>query len=96
MTDEAPARERLHTVVRGRVQGVWFRDFTRRHAEALGLTGWVRNLPDGTVELAAEGPRPELEALLRHVRTGPPRARVDAVDVEWLPARGEDSGFEIR
>ena len=96
MTEEAPARERLHAIVRGRVQQVWFRDFTQRHAEALGLAGWVRNLPDGTVELAAEGSRPALEALLRHVRAGPPRARVDAVDVEWQSARGGGGGFEIR
>ena len=56
----------------------------------------MRNLPDGTVELAAEGSRPALEALLRHVRAGPPRARVDAVDVEWQSARAGGGGFEIR
>ncbi len=87
---------RLHALVRGRVQAVGFREFTRRHAAALGLAGWVRNLPDGDVEVVAEGPRPALDELLRHLRTGPRLARVDAVESEWLAATGERGWFAVR
>jgi acylphosphatase len=95
MAGEPPAAERLRAVVRGRVQGVGFREFTRRRAAALGLSGWVRNRPDGAVELEAEGPRLALNELLRHLRTGPRLARVDAVDVGWLPATGERGWFGV-
>lgn len=64
----------LHAVVHGRVQGVFFRASTQKKARALGLTGWVRNLPDGTVEVLAVGPRPALEALLAWLHEGPPLA----------------------
>jgi acylphosphatase len=86
---------RLHAIVRGRVQGVGFREFTRRHAAALGLAGWVRNLPDGTVELEAEGPRPALDELLRYLHTGPRLSRVDAVDIEWCAPSGKPGWFSI-
>ncbi len=94
--EKSSERTRLHAFVHGRVQGVWFRDFTRRHAAALGMSGWVRNLPDGRVELEAEGPRPALDELLRHVHAGQPRARVEAVAVEWLPPTGDHGGFIVR
>lgn len=86
---------RVHAYVRGRVQGVWFREFTRRHADALGLAGWVRNLPDGRVELEAEGPRAVLDELLRHVHGGPPSARVDAVEITWRAPMGETVPFVV-
>lgn len=95
-SDPSSHRVRLHAIVRGRVQGVWFRDFTRRHADALGLSGWVRNRPDGSVEVSAEGPRLALDELLRQVRAGPRRARVEDVEVAWLSATGEGGRFEIR
>jgi acylphosphatase len=92
-----PARvQRLHATVRGRVQGVGFREYTRRHAAALGLTGWVRNRPDGSVELEAEGPRATLDELLRRLHTGPRLSRVDAVEVCWQPPNGEQGWFSIR
>jgi acylphosphatase len=93
MEDESPLR--LRAVVRGRVQGVGFREFTRRHAAALGLCGWVRNRPDGSVELEAEGPRSALDELLRQVRTGPRLSHVEAVDAAWQWATGEDGWFRV-
>jgi acylphosphatase len=95
-TDPARAGERLRAVVQGRVQGVGFREFTRRHAAMLGLAGWVRNRPDGAVELEAEGPRPALDELLRRVHTGPRLARIDTVDVSWTAASGGYGPFVVR
>lgn len=90
------AQARLEVQVSGRVQGVGFRQFVRWHARQLGLTGWVRNEPDGSVYLVAEGPRERLEQLLRAVQQGPPAARVDNVQAHWLPAQGAFEAFEIR
>jgi len=88
---------RLRAVVRGRVQGVNFRAFTASHARRLGLTGYVRNLPDGTsVEVVAEGPSSALADLLKHLRQGPPLARVDRVETEWGPATGAFPDFRVR
>lgn len=88
-------RTRLHAIVRGIVQGVNFRYYTRREAQRLLVTGWVRNLPDGTVEVTAEGSRAQLERLLDFLRVGPPMARVTGVEATWLPASGEFTTFEI-
>ena len=74
---------RVHLRVQGRVQGVGFRYFVLRRAEDLGLTGWVRNLPDGDVEVEAEGPREALQGLIERVREGPAAARVDRVSEQW-------------
>jgi len=87
---------RLTAIVRGRVQGVFFRDFTRREASSLGLEGYVRNVPDGTVEVIAEGPRETVERLLQQVTLGPSSARVDRVEVEWQEPTGEFERFEVR
>jgi acylphosphatase len=86
---------RLHVWVEGRVHGVFFRDTTRRTAQALGLGGWVRNLPDGRVEAVFEGGRDLCEKALVFVHKGPPAARVDKVDSEWEAEEGLD-GFHIR
>lgn len=88
--------ERLHAVVRGRVQGVSFRYYTQAEALRLGLTGWVRNLRDGTVEVTAEGQRATLEQLLTFLHRGPTAARVAAVTPAWSPATGEFRLFDIR
>lgn len=88
-------RERLDAGVRGRVQGVGYRVFALRAGRALGLDGWVANMSDGSVRVVAEGPRPDLEALLERLREGPPAGWVDAVLVRWEPARGLDGGFRI-
>ena len=87
--------ERLHGVVKGDVQGVGFRFFLIRRAQALGLTGWVTNRDDGVVEFVAEGPRPALEQLERAAREGPRQARVSAVEVNWSEATGDLSRFDI-
>jgi acylphosphatase len=90
---KGPAR--VHAFVRGRVQGVGFRYFVNSQAHKLGVTGWVRNLPDGRVELVAEGLATNLEALLLAVGQGPAGARVDKVERMSEPHRGEFRRFEI-
>lgn len=87
--------ERLHAVVRGRVQGVSYRFYTRDMAASLGLTGWVANRSDGSVEVVAEGPRPALDQLLDWLRRGPPLARVDEVQAQFAPATREFTRFTI-
>lgn len=86
---------RARVKVRGMVQGVFFRAETRRQAHALGLSGWVRNVPDGTVEAAFEGKRSRVEQTIEWCRHGPPAASVESVDVDWEEPVGE-SGFEVR
>ena len=92
--------QRVHAIVRGRVQGVGYRAETQQQGRMLGLVGWVRNLPDGSVELEAEGPRAALDALLAWAALGPPGARVDALETRWLGAKedaaGAARGFEVR
>ena len=75
--------DRLHVVISGRVQGVGFRYAAYRQAEALGLTGWVRNLYDGRVEAEFEGERPALESMRLWCEEGPRFARVTSVDTAW-------------
>ena len=87
---------RLSARVHGMVQGVFFRDFTYKQAGALGLTGYVRNLPDGTVEAVAEGSKEALERLLEQIRVGPPAAQVARVDFQWQDPSGEFDRFEVR
>ena len=89
----AAARARM--VVNGIVQGVAFRASAQAEAERLGLSGWVRNLPDGRVELLAEGPRARVESLLAWCWRGPPLARVSDVQVDWSGPQGDLQGFEI-
>jgi acylphosphatase len=88
---------RLRAVVQGHVQGVFFRETTRRRGESLGLTGFARNLPDGTsVEVVAEGKKEDLKALADFLRVGPPAARVDRVETEWSDFSGEYEEFTTR
>jgi acylphosphatase len=82
-------------VVQGHVQGVFFRETTRRHAMSADVAGWVRNLPDGRVEAVFEGEREAVDGLVAYVREGPRGARVDWVDVAAEDPEGL-SGFEIR
>jgi acylphosphatase len=84
----APSRSRLTVLVAGRVQGVGYRAYVRRHALDLGLAGYAENLSDGRVEVVAEGPRHELEHFLARLRSGPLHAEVEAVDVQWGEAGG--------
>ncbi len=96
MTNPSPELYRLHAIIDGTVQGVGFRAFVVDHAQALQLTGWVRNTYAGQVEVVAEGPRPALEKLLDKLRTGPRMAFVSEVRHEWLPATGEFHSFNVR
>lgn len=84
---------RVHLRIYGQVQGVFFRASTEAEARRLGLTGWVRNCPDGSVEVVAEGPRAKLENLVAWCRHGPPHAQVDHLEIEWSVASGEFSRF---
>jgi acylphosphatase len=87
----------FYAVVRGRVQGVGFRDFVASRARGLRITGYVRNLPDyASVEVLAEGPRGALDRLVDHLHRGPGMSRVDRVDLEWREAIGEYKSFETR
>ena len=90
--------QRLHAYVEGKVQGVYFRATTRERAKELGLVGWVRNLPDGRVELVAVGDRAALDALAEFCHQGPPGARVTRVvtDVGEPDAGEEHPAFVIR
>ena len=87
---------RLHVIVSGIVQGVNFRYYANRQAESLGLTGWVANRWDGTVEVVAEGVRPAVQSLLDWLHHGPPSATVTGVQVEWEKATGEFTAFRVR
>ena len=86
---------RARVVVSGRVQGVGFRQGAVVEAQRLGLTGWVRNLPDGRVEALAEGSREAVESLLAWCKKGPRMARVDEARVSWEPHRGEFQEFRL-
>ena len=86
----------LRAVIHGLVQGVWYRGWTRDAAREMGLTGWVRNRPDGAVELAAQGDRAVLERFLERLLDGPPLARVARVDAHWADGAEPSDGFEVR
>ena len=86
--------KRLDVTVHGIVQGVFFRHHTRIEAAALGLTGTVRNQPDGTVRVIAEGPHDRLERLLEWLRHGPELAVVERVEAAW--SEGDKTGGEFR
>lgn len=88
--------QRLELRVRGRVQGVAFRAYARTRARQLGLVGWVRNEPDGSVRLVAEGPDEALRALADWAAHGPDHARVDRCDSAWGQAAGTFSEFIIK
>jgi acylphosphatase len=88
-------KKRYHVRISGRVQGVYFRANTRRQARAFGLTGWVRNLPDGRVEAVFEGERNNAEAMLAWCRAGTPPARVDHVEAEEENVEGGFTSFDI-
>jgi acylphosphatase len=94
----APESEnvRAHIYVSGRVQGVYYRKNARRSALSLGLTGWVRNLPDRRVEAVAEGERTRVEEFLGWCREGPSMAIVRGLEVAWEEATGEFETFRIK
>jgi acylphosphatase len=81
--------------ISGRVQGVGFRYFCYRRGVACGLAGWVRNDPDGSVSILAEGDRAGIERYIEELKAGPPAAVVADVDVDWREFSGRHSSFEI-
>ena len=89
------ASEAVHITVLGRVQGVGFRYFTERTARSLGLVGWVRNRPDGSVEVYAEGPADRLDALRSRLHDGPPLARVDRLNVSEMAPQAVYDRFRV-
>jgi acylphosphatase len=86
---------RVHLVIQGRVQGVGFRYFVLRRAQALDLTGWVRNRSDGGVEVEAEGSRHALELLIEQVREGPANARVSHLTSTWSEGSPQHPRFLV-
>lgn len=86
----------IHIVVHGRVQGVGFRYFVTESANRLDLVGWVRNRFDGTVEVVAEGTRPQLNNLLQDLQRGSRSSNVTQIDQNWMPATGNFDRFVVR
>ena len=86
---------RMHVIVHGLVQGVSFRHYTHRQALELGITGWVRNRPDGTVEALLEGPEEAVRNMVEWCRNGPPAAKVERLEVTHEDYRGEYKSFNI-
>jgi acylphosphatase len=88
-------KHRVHIFVSGRVQGVFFRDFTRRRALGLELVGWVRNTDDDRVEIIAEGEKEKINQLIEIVKIGPSSAKVKDCQIEWLECFYEFKDFKI-
>lgn len=85
----------VHCFVRGRVQGVWFRASTQKEAERIGLTGWVKNCDDGSVEIHAEGDEESLERFMAWCHEGPALAKVTQVDRDWVTPQNHTS-FSVK
>ena len=98
MSDEKRGKGRICVLchVAGRVQGVFFRAYTQEEARRREITGWVRNLSDGRVEVVCEGEEKDVHAMIEWCRGGPPHARVDAVAVEKEQYSGEFSDFKVK
>ena len=90
------AAKRIHAKVKGKVQGVFYREFTRREAESLGVSGFARNLKDGSVEIVAEGEEKQLKEFEKRFRKGPLMAFISEIEIKEQPATGEFDGFDIR
>lgn len=85
-----------HLRIQGRVQGVWFRASMRNEALRLGVQGWVRNVPDSSVEAVVEGPSEQVDALIAWSHEGPEQAQVQSVDVTWIEREEVLDSFEVR
>ena len=89
------SRKRATVCFKGRVQGVWFRAYTKQQADLQQVCGWVRNRSDGSVEALFEGTDIDVKAVIVACKEGPPSARVDETDILWQSATGEFSNFNI-
>jgi len=87
---------RVHLLISGEVQGVFFRSNARDFARELGLKGWVRNLPDGRVECVIEGEKEKVERMVRFCREGPPGSSIENLDIKREKPTKEFRGFEVR
>lgn len=85
-----------HITISGFVQGVGFRHFVRKNAQSLGITGWVRNLPDGSVEAEFQGEKEKIEQIIRICKKGPFLSEVENVEVEWVDDKNEFDDFFVR
>lgn len=89
-------KKRIHVYISGRVQGVFFRYTSKELADQLGVTGWIRNLPDGRVEAVVEGDEDKVDEMLEFLSKGPPLARVDNIEIIEEEYRGEFREFRIK
>lgn len=89
-------KTRVHLFINGIVQGVFFRDSAKQVAQSLGITGFVRNLPDGRVELVAEGEKESVDKLVQWCRKGPPAAVVESVELNPETYKGEFALFDVK
>jgi acylphosphatase len=89
------ATKRVQLIIRGRVTGVFFRAATQREARRLGITGWVKNRNDGSIEFVAEGEEDAIKEIIGWAHHGPSAARVEHVDVRWRGYTGEYADFQI-
>jgi len=88
-------KTKVYLLLSGQVQGVFFRASTRVKAKNLRISGWVKNLPDGKVEIVAEGEKEKLEELISWARKGPITAKVENIEIEWQEYLGEFDSFEV-
>ena len=88
-------KAKVHIIVSGRVQRVYFRGYTKDEAQKHNINGWVRNLPDGQVEAVFEGEKEDIDKLINRVSKGPSYSKVTSLDVDWLKFRDEFSNFQI-
>ena len=90
------ARKRIHAIVEGRVQGVFFRAYTQKEAVRLGLSGWVRNRPEGSVETVFEGDSEQVTKMLKWLKQGSPHSQVTNVNITEEPQTGDIESFNIK
>ena len=88
-------KARVHIIVSGRVQRVYFRGYTKDEAQKHNINGWVRNLPDGRVEAVFEGKKEDIEDLIESVNKGPSYAKVENINIHWEDFKGEFTDFQI-
>ncbi len=86
---------KAHVIIKGRVQGVFYREWIRSQAESMNLTGWVKNLASGKVEAVFEGPKEKVEEIIDKCKEGSGAARVENIDIKWEKGTGEYKSFEI-
>jgi len=91
-----PPKTRATIIVKGRVQGIGYRAFARAKAIPLLIRGYAKNLPDGTVEVVAEGSKPNIEKFISELQKGPALALVEDLNIKWEEYKGEFTDFEIR